>query len=250
MLEGIREGVQGVSRLIAAGLGEFSAAPAPSSPSPALTSRQPAAKRRHLTRPSSSSISTYATNASNSARLSHSSASSLDDEPELEGEDGLGEREDVGGEEKAVMMVDTGAKQTTSACLEQKHSSWSSETNFDINSKDRTISTSSSPIASEKATKIHRRKSRDCSSPLSSKSFDLSTTCPPTSSPSAKRKLKAKRASFNALPPVASIPALGSLTAVGGGGGQPVASWMEKKWEELQSGSTYVFSTSNITPLY
>jgi hypothetical protein len=49
---------------------------------------------------------------------------------------------------------------------------------------------------------------------------------------------------------VASIPALGSLTAIGGGGGQPVASWMEKKWEELQSGSTYVFSTSNITPLY
>jgi hypothetical protein len=38
---------------------------------------------------------------------------------------------------------------------------------------------------------------------------------------------------------VASIPGLGSLTTVGGSGGQPVASWVGKKWEEIQSGSTY-----------
>jgi hypothetical protein len=232
MLEGIREGVQGVSRLIAAGLGELSAAPAPSSPTPISTSRQTPARRRHLAQPSSSSISTYATNASNSTRLSQSSASSLGDEP------GEAERDDEDEREEALMLKYSDAKPIVNASPEWKPNSGPSESSFGISSKDSDRpSISFSP---ERTAKIHRRKSRDCSSPPSSKSFDLSTTTSPSVvAPSAKQTLKAKRASVNMLPPVASIPGLGSLTTVGGSGGQPVASWVGKKWEEIQSGSTY-----------
>ena len=229
MLEGIREGVQGVSRLIAAGLGELSSAPVSSSPTPTSTSRQTAARRRHLARPSSSSISTYATNASDSTRLSQSSASSLEDEP------GEAERNDEDEWEEALMLKYSDAKPIVDANPNRKLNSGLLESGFGINSKDRT--SISSP---ERTAKIHRRKSRDCSGPSSSRSFDLSTTTSPSVvTPSPKQTLKAKRASVNALPPVASIPGLGSLTAIGGSGGQPVASWVGKKWEEIQNGSTY-----------
>jgi hypothetical protein len=52
-------------------------------------------------------------------------------------------------------------------------------------------------------------------------------------------KKMANRASRNELPPVSTIPGLGSLSAAS----QPVSSWMgsaSKKWEELQKGPTYV----------
>jgi hypothetical protein len=90
MLEGIKESVQGVSRLISAGLGEFSASSQQQASHP-----QP----RHSIRLSNSSISTSTTN---STRYSQSSASSLGDEPPQE-------------EQGQVLMVhDTGATPTMS----------------------------------------------------------------------------------------------------------------------------------------
>ena len=67
VLEGIKEGVQEVSRMIAAGLGEYGSAP-PNSTNPVRAS-----ERTHPTHQSTSSVTTTS---SGSTRLSHSSANS------------------------------------------------------------------------------------------------------------------------------------------------------------------------------
>jgi len=67
VLEGIREGVQEVSRLIAVGLGEYG------SPPPNSTNPIPAPGRTHPTHQSTSSV---ATSSSGSTQLTHSSANS------------------------------------------------------------------------------------------------------------------------------------------------------------------------------
>jgi hypothetical protein len=242
MLEGIREGVQGVSRMIAAGLGDLAPVPVASSPSPASASRQKAARRRHSTQPSSSSVSTYATDTSDSTRLSQSSASSLGDESVLR-EEGEGHSEQMEAE-----VRDTSSKPDTSAdtVCERKRNFRPSDSSFDVGSKGRP---SPSSIASERTTKIHRRKSRDrASSPppsaFTSESLVSSTiTSPTANSTSMKHSPKTKRSSMNGLPPATSIPGLGSLTGVNSSGGQPVASWVDsvgKKWGEIQRGPTYV----------
>jgi hypothetical protein len=270
VLEGIREGVQGVSRLIAAGLGELSSGPSPSSipPSPvtgSTPSQTRAARRRHSTQPSSSSASTFTTNASNSTRLSQSSASSLGDDGALREEggerdgegEGEGEREDREEESDVTTVKDTRVTRSMSpnAAVVKQQNSRLSESHFDSGSKERHSLPPSPPMASERTIKIHRRKSRDPPpSAFTSKSFDVSTTAssPTADSARAKQTLKAKRASMSGLPPAASIPGLGSWTAVSGSGGEPVASWVGsvgKKWEEIQLGSTYVlFSSSFILP--
>jgi hypothetical protein len=232
MLEGIREGVQGVSRLIAAGLGELSPVPAPSSPS---LGQKPS--RRHSTQPSTSSVSTYTTNVSDSTRLSQSSASSLGDESTLREEGGDNEKDTDGGTELLVAR-DTGEHPTLSASLALERMLSDSSSDIDSDGK---------ALANERTMKIHRRKSRDRAKPppllpLSSNSFDPSTT---TDSTGVKHIFKAKRASTNGPPPVASIPGVGSLAAVSSSGDQPVASWVDsmgKKWEEIQRGHTYVLS--------
>lgn len=244
MLEGIREGVQGVSRFIAAGLVELTPAqPSSSTSSPAT--KTTALRQSHSTQPSSSSVSTFATNSSKSTRLSQSSASSLGEDPTHPEEEC--EQESVDGETEQILMVrDTGATPTMSPnpVFVRKHNSGPIE----VGSSTRD---SVSPVGA-----IHRRKSRDANTPppLStstssssangkSKPYDLSTS-PTAESAAVKKTLKAKRMSGTGLPPPVSIPGLGSLTnAVGNGGGQPVSSWMGnmgKKWEEIQKGSTCV----------
>ena len=223
MLEGIREGVQGVSRFIAAGLEELvHVQPSSSGSSPATATT--ALRQSHSTQPSSSSVSTCATNSSKS-RLSQSSASSLGEDPTHP--DGECEREIVDRETEQILMVrDTGATPTMSPnpAFVRKHNSGPIE--VDSSARD-----SVPPVGV-----MHSRKSRDANTllPLStstssskgrSQPYDLSTS--PT-------------ADTGVLPPV-STPGLGSLTSAVGSG-QPVSSWMGnmgKKWEEIQKGSTY-----------
>ncbi|KAG5653575.1 hypothetical protein H0H81_012264 [Sphagnurus paluster] len=131
MLEGIREGVHGVGRFIAAGLsiGELSPSPTPHShsthphahpsPSPLLRSLSSSTsssstplRQTHAPSPSASSVSTYATK---STRFSQSSASSIGEEPpppqhnQYQYEDE--ETEDTG---QILMVHDTGATPTMS----------------------------------------------------------------------------------------------------------------------------------------
>ena len=228
MLEGIREGVQGVSRLIAAGLGELSSVPAPSSPS---LGQRPS-RRQHSAQPSSSSVSTYTTNVSDSTRLSQSSASSLGDESTLREGGGAGEKDTDGGME-LLMVRDTGENPTPNAspALERMLSDSSSD-----------IDNEGKALANERTMKIHKRKSRGRANPpllpFPSNSFDPSTITDST---------RTKRPGTNGLPPVASIPGVGSLIAVSSSGDQPVASWVDsvgKKWEEIQRGHTYVLSST------
>jgi hypothetical protein len=77
VLGGIKEGVQEVSRIIAAGLGDYGSAP------PNSTNFVPTPPRTHSTHRSTSSVTT---SSSGSTRLSHSSASSslVEDDPPLE----------------------------------------------------------------------------------------------------------------------------------------------------------------------
>ena len=88
-LEGIKEGVQEVSRIIAAGLSDYGSAP------PSSTNTAPPLSRTHSTH---QSISSATTSSSGSTRLSHSSAnSSLVEDgfpPELQEEDGVSGKKD------------------------------------------------------------------------------------------------------------------------------------------------------------
>ncbi|KII91127.1 hypothetical protein PLICRDRAFT_495976 [Plicaturopsis crispa FD-325 SS-3] len=100
MLEGIKEGVQGVSRFIAAGLTEFS------SPTPSTT---PLTGRRHSARQSNSSVSTFGSATTQSTRLSQSSASSI------------GEASECDTDAQVLMVHDTGATPTMSPNPEFVH---------------------------------------------------------------------------------------------------------------------------------
>lgn len=239
MLEGIREGVQGVSRFIAAGLGELAHSQPPLSASTPAT-KTTALRRSHSAQPSSSSVSTCATNFSNGTRLSQSSASSLGEDPTHPEEEC--ERESVDGETEQILMVrDTGATPTMSPnpAFVQKHNSGPIE----VGSGTR----DSVSLVGAK----HRRKSRDINTLSTSTSFSngISQPCDLSTSPTAelttvKKTLKAKRMGGTGLPPPVSIPGLGSLTsAVGSECVEPLSSWMGnmgKKWEEIQKGSTCV----------
>lgn len=239
VLEGIREGVQGVSRFIAAGLGELAHSQPPLSTSTPAT-KTTALRRSHSAQPSSSSVSTCATNFSNGTRLSQSSASSLGEDPTHPEEEC--ERESVDGETEQILMVrDTGATPTMSPnpAFVQKHNSGPIE----VGSGTR----DSVSLVGAK----HRRKSRDINTLSTSTSFSngISQPCDLSTSPTAeltivKKTLKAKRMGGTGLPPPVSIPGLGSLTsAVGSECVEPLSSWMGnmgKKWEEIQKGSTCV----------
>lgn len=205
MLEGIREGVQGVSRFIAAGLaiGELST---PSSP----------ARRTHSAAPSSSS--SVSTSTTKSTRLSQSSASSFGEEQLIEDSDAM----------QVLMVYDTGATPTMSPnpAFMQLHDQ--RDDGFEAHQE------TSIPSPPATASEMHRRKSRD---PIQSSSSTRPSS--PSNDPSAKRDAtKAKRESISGFPQVSSIPGLGLIAA--GANSPPVASWagsVGKRWEELQRGS-------------
>ncbi|OJT02801.1 hypothetical protein TRAPUB_6657 [Trametes pubescens] len=204
----MKEGVQGVSRLLASGLSEpvnkaEISNPTPRPPTLALrTSRI----QGHVNTQSISSVATSATSLTGSSvRLSQSSASSLafDEEEEPEA---------VASMKRTSISVDGGT---------------GIESPVEI-----------SPSSAIKAAKLHRRKSREAPPPPSYASN--------ASSPQEDYKKTIKRSSLHitstsgaGVPPAASIPGLGPLAS-------PRASaWMGsvgtsvgKKWEELQKGET------------
>ncbi|RDB16077.1 hypothetical protein Hypma_003433 [Hypsizygus marmoreus] len=242
VLEGIREGVQGVSRFLAAGLsiGELSPHPLPPPPRPTHSNSQ-----------SNSSVSTYATK---STRFSQSSASSLGEEPLPP----ASSSEQAGGDDtvQILMVHDTGATPTMSpnpAFMHQQQlreeqrrtdsAPHSARSSFD------TTQESFMSGSTIQSAKMHRRKSRDSHQfdILLSPNSPMAPPQPPSPSKSSEKleAAKAKRASLNgtAFPPVSSIPGLASLTV--GASSVPVSSWVGsvgKKWEELQRGSTFTKS--------
>jgi len=220
VLEGIKEGVQGVSRFIAAGLTDLSSNPSP----PMRLSSAP--KRGHSANQSSSSASTNTTDTKSSARLSQSSASSLGDETLLS------PREEE--EDQELIVRDTGATPTMSPNPAFKYQKEKKER--------RSEATDGQHFSNRNgAANIHRRRSQDVSLPSpsnSSLSLGSSSTAPCEDQTSKARK----RTSMNGLPPVSSIPGLGSISVTGNSSTQPISSWMgsaTKKWEELQRGSSF-----------
>ncbi|KAF8056708.1 hypothetical protein FPV67DRAFT_1531120 [Lyophyllum atratum] len=235
VLEGIREGVQGVSRFIAAGLaiGELSPVPASSLPQSSTPVSRPH-RPIHTNSQSSSSTSTYTTK---STRFSQSSVSSLGGEPPPPCE-----KEETGEDSAQILMVhDTGATPTMSPnpAFEHQRQQRESSTRSSFEAEKDTF-----PISS----KLHRRRSRDVHSfeNMVLPGEDLSSNRSVSSVKAMEeRKLEAarvKRASIigTEFPPVSSIPGLASLTV--GVASPPVASWVGsvgKKWDELQRGSTF-----------
>ena len=218
-LDGIKEGVQGMSRLL---LGDLSS---PSTSTPvsissvagfATTSRASVHRARgHVTSQSSSSVSTNTT-ASTSVRLSQSSASSLAfDEPPRE--------------------------------LDEK----AEGQDLDAEPEEPRGSVEISPASALRAAKLHRRKSRDSGAPPRPES-PTTPNAASMSPPASSSTRASKRASLNlstGLPPPA-IPGMGTVAV------QPVQSWMEtvgssvgRKWEELQKGETCVTHFPSPSPL-
>lgn len=246
VLEGIKEGVQGVSRFIAAGLSisDPSATSSQPSPSPTPASSRPL-RISHSTRESDSSASTYTTK---STRFSQcSSTSSLGEEPVTETPCKPPQDDTI----QILMVRDTGATPTMSPNPEfmqqqqyqerrEQEAQQSMRTSFEAG----TEFFASSAVTS----KMHRRKSRDVQAegmvPLLD---DLSSSRPssPLDESARQKATRTKRASLNgsAFPPVSSIPGLGSFSVAATATTAPVSSWVGsvgKRWEELQRGSACV----------
>ncbi|KAI0790333.1 hypothetical protein C8Q75DRAFT_806268 [Abortiporus biennis] len=247
VLDGIKEGVQGVGRLLAAGLDMAATSTVGSSPPsgpsrPAGIASSPPALRnaRHVNTQSVSSVSTSTTTTSvstiASARLSQSSASSLslieDEEGDKSVEEPTEEHQSI--HRQSVTSVSTteqlGTKVTTSDVL-------------------------ISPSSDNKSSKMLRRRSREApKSPpsfttvleSSSSSTEFGSVYPsPISSPSnLTTPVSSKRMSLPVKPNRNSMgnsaSTLPGLAAV-----QPVSAWMGsvgKKWEEIQKGETFTKS--------
>ena len=205
MLDGIKEGVQEVSRLLTSGLG-----PVPSSATsevfPGVTgvsraSMTPALKKaRHLNTQSVSSVSTAETSStstsaytsksgSSAQRLSQSSASSLGS---IEDED----------RHRATFDEDDTKRYI----------------NMSLSDSPAMANVSISPSSEIPSSKLLRRRSREVpKSPLSP---------PPNDDTSDKDKKKSSKRNSAGVAPAASIPGLSMFGSVG------------KKWEEIQKGET------------
>ncbi|KAI8985027.1 hypothetical protein BD414DRAFT_490079 [Trametes punicea] len=258
----VKEGVQGVSRLLVAGLSDLSVSassaskPEPSSALPRTPILPLRAGRRngqgHATTQSTSSVSTATTSlTSSSVRLSQSSASSLaNDDTPCETEEPESEPEVA--VKRTSISVDGGTG--IESPVEISHAKAS------------------------RAAKLHRRKSREAppspslaplsSSPATRAFSDVASSSPPAMSGEAGGvgrsqgkaqevyKKTIKRSSLHlaaggSIPPAASIPGLGPLAS-------PLASaWMGsvgstvgKKWEELQKGETFAKSQKRASLLF
>ncbi|KAJ3573401.1 hypothetical protein NP233_g2443 [Leucocoprinus birnbaumii] len=210
VLDGIKEGVQGVSRLLSAG---FTSQTAPSSPSLSLHSPKPKPRppslihKSHFAKESNSSISTFTTSrsANTTARFSQSSMSSFGEEPSgsLEEAESRSSDEGAGREDshdydethvQILMVRDTGATPTMSPNPEfhqQKH-----QQRHKQKCKDNRTSASFSPVAAgtsvigdfegqtwtsevqSTTTKAHRRKSREVTPRLDFEHIDFTTLSP------------------------------------------------------------------------
>ncbi|GLB39292.1 hypothetical protein LshimejAT787_0604540 [Lyophyllum shimeji] len=240
VLEGIREGVQGVGRFIAAGLAIGELSPASTSTLSQLPrSVPPPLRLTHATSQSSSSASTSATT---STRFSQSSTSSIGEETVS-----LYEKTEEEGSAQILMVHDTGATPTVSPNPAFEHQRQQRELRTDTFSQSTRSNVEGAKDTFATSSKVHRRRSRD-THPFENMLSHEATSSKRSSSPSKatkedkKQGARLKQASINGteFPPVSSIPGLASLTV--GVASPPVASWVGsvgKKWEELQRGSTF-----------
>ncbi|OSD08163.1 hypothetical protein PYCCODRAFT_1473709 [Trametes coccinea BRFM310] len=253
----VKEGVQGVTRLLAAGLNDISGSPSPRPEAVSASPRTPVLPLRtsrnhgqgHANTQSTSSVSTAATSlTSSSVRLSQSSASSLAFDEPAEGAPSPTSSDDL---EQEV------AVKRTSICVD---GGTGIESVVEI-----------SPASASRAAKLHRRKSREAPPspslvPSSPSPASASATASSVGGGSGATRGRAqmqedykktiKRSSLHitaggSIPPAASIPGLGPLAS-------PLASaWMGsvgssvgKKWEELQKGETFTKSQKRASLLF
>jgi hypothetical protein len=207
VLEGIKEGVQGVSRFIATGLGEFHV----SSPAPP--------SRGHVLHQSNSSISTYATK---STRFSQSSMSSVGDDPHS--------AQDSPSEEEEILMVhDTGATPTMSPNFKFAHQRQLEEEKA---RQDSAHSDARSQIGAadtnDSAARLHCRKSCEVARSVSPPCTTVSKSELSPNSPSINSASVNYGNLSSGQPPMSSLPGLGVAAP----------SWVDsvsRKWEELQT---------------
>lgn len=281
MFEGIREGVQGVSRFIAYGLS--SASPSSSAPHPpsAFSQSQYSSspltnKRRSLpaARSSTSSMSTFTTK---STRLSSSSASSFDvGEPgnvdyfascgeEEEDEQNVLEEEHA---QELLMVRDTGASPLVSPnpeFIQQKKERKRERERLERGLNDTPGSHSSPTTTAKDSETIRaRRKSREVALPSSSTRIhsassstvtsptvpgypfeDLHLLSPGSEHGSSTPALTRRQSNRTSLAPISSMPGLALATMVPINPTQAVSSWVGsvvgKNWED-----TYVPSAPYI----
>ena len=145
VLEGIREGVQEVSRMIAAGLSDYSAPPNPT------TNPFPAPGRRHPTHQSTSSV---ATSSSGSTQLTHSSANSsiIEDDFPLELQD---ESEVLGKKDQVPIFEEVSQSPTSTPILEDSTTVDGPKTSLDEDRVSKTLRRRSRDVPSEAAVRFH-----------------------------------------------------------------------------------------------
>lgn len=252
VFDGFVEGMQGVGRLIAAGLSSpvssSSAASSPVAPSSSLrgharsssSAKSSMLGRRlanghghaaHMSTSSTSTAATGSTSMSGSTRLSQSSASSLGlgDEPIL----GVHKEEsDSEGGGQELMVRDTGATPTLSPnpSFVRRHSTQSQHS---TPSSPLSISPPSTGLATSK---LLRRRSRDAPPLVSLEETDSEMKSQDVKTP--KKRTSVNGLHSGAVPTPTSIPGIGSLSAMGAQG------WVGsvgKKFEDLQNGKTYAF---------
>lgn len=172
VLEGIKEGVQEVSRMITAGLGDYGSAP------PNSTNSVPTPSRTHSTRQSTSSVTT---SSSGSTRFSHSSANSplIEDDFPLEPR----EEDEVLGKKDQIQIFDELSQSPSCAPILED------STAVDI---------SKSGLDEHKASKTLRRRSRDVPSETTGKA------------PSELAQVRQREGKLLLLP-ASSMPGLGTL---------------------------------------
>ena len=159
VLEGIKEGVQEVGRIIAAGLGDYGSAP------PNSTNSVPTPSRAHSTHQSTSSVTT---SSSGSTRLSHSSASSslVEDDLPLE----LREEDEVSGKkDQARILGELSQSPTCTPIPEDSTAVGISKTSFDEDKISKTLRRRSRDVPSETTgrvpSKVGQAQQREGKSP-------------------------------------------------------------------------------------
>ena len=160
VLEGIKEGVQEVGRIIAAGLGDYG------SPPPNSTNSVPTPPRTHSTHQSTSSVTT---SSSGSTRLSHSSASSspVDEDLPLELRE---EVEVLGKKDQARVIGELSQSPTCTPILEDSTAVDISKTSPDEDKISKTLRRRSRDVPPETTgrvpPKLGQAQQRDGKSPI------------------------------------------------------------------------------------
>ena len=168
VLEGIKEGVQEVSRILAAGLGDYGSTP------PNSTNPIPAPSR---TRPTHRSTSSVTTSSSGSTQLSHSSANSSPIEDDFQEGEGLGKANQV------RVFDELSQPPTCTSILEES----------------TTVDISKASPSEDKLSKTLRRRSRDVPS-------EITGRVPSKLDQARQREVKSPMLPTSSMPGLGTLP--------------------------------------------